>query len=292
MDRSWHLGTLASTIMLCGFLSTSAQTPPIQTIAVDERPAHIFLNGAENGGDFSTPERKPGTSNSLSLNNLGVLLARDGKYDEAVRVLVQAAELSPDLYQAHRNLSIVYENLKRPADSLAEARLAVKAASSEPNALMQWCEVAFAFLEDASEAVICYERLKAVSPLDAASGGQYGIALYKVDRFNDAVVVLEKACADLPKNAELMNALGLTYFEKKNYKTAADRFKRAVEIDPDRGSFRYNLGLAYLATRNRIGALSQYRLLQGANSKFARKLYRVLYRHLVVSADELRDRRK
>lgn len=290
MYRSWHLGIFAEAVLLLASVAISAQNSSGSAMAASERlPEELHFDTGRS--DAASHATNPGSDKSLSLNNLGVTLAKEGRYEQAAAILVQAADLTPDLYQAHRNLSIVYGHLKRPEDSLAEARLAVRAAPTEPNALDQWCEAALAYSEDTSEAARCFERLKTVQTLDPSSAGQYGIALYKAERYDEAIKVLEEACARLPLNAELVNALGLAYFEKKAYKPAAERFKNAVELDPDRDSFRFNLGLAYLGNKNRAGALSQYRLLEGGGSKFARKLYRVLYRHLVVSVEELAGRR-
>ncbi|HKX82813.1 MAG TPA: tetratricopeptide repeat protein [Pyrinomonadaceae bacterium] len=267
------------------------QSPPKTIVAVDDRPtlSSNTLSDLKNSADTEIKERMPNTS--FTLNNLGVTLAKEGQYEQAARILKQAAELSPELYQAHRNLSIVYEALKQPSDSLASARRAVEVAPKHPVALMQWCDVALSFSLRPKEAVLCFERLKAIEPLDLTTTGLYGIALYRMGEYDKAQQHLEKACIGPNENPDYLNVLGLTHFQKKSYKIAAEYFKRAVEIAPDRVTFRYNLGMAQIANKNRPGALSQYRLLKESDPKLAKKLYPLLYGHLLVSVEELKDRR-
>lgn len=274
------------------FLSVASQSLP-KLPTVDDRPqkSQYWSPDQKNSGDIKIPDAKPGPNTSFSLNNLGVSLANAGQYDQAAKILIQATELTPGLYQAHRNLSIVYDALKRPMEALIAARRAVEVAPNEPNALIQWCEVSLAFSTTANEAASCYKRLESISPLDTESTGLYGLALYKAGKFDDAILLLEKACVGPNENPNFLNALGLAHFAKKRYQKAAGYFKQSVEIDPDRGAFRFNLGIAQIANRNRAGALSQYRLLKDGNPKLAERLYRLLYRNMLVSVDELRANR-
>ena len=206
--------------------------------------------------------------------------------EEAVEQLQKAIAAAPDSFGLHRNLSILYESMKKMDEALAEADLAVKLGPREPSALSHLCGLKLTSGHDA-DSLACYKRLLELGPLDGPSQIYYGVALFRSGTIDAAITVLEKVNADLPTNSSGLNAMGVAYFKKERYADAASSFKRAVEIDPERGELRFNLALSQLALGNREGALSQYRILKVDSPKLAEDLYRILYKDQVVSVDQL-----
>jgi Flp pilus assembly protein TadD len=225
-------------------------------------------------------------ANVASMNNEAVGLTKESRYDEALELLFQAVAAAPDSYRLHRNLSIVYENMKRLDEALASAETAVHLAPKEPSALIQLCGL-LVLVQKATEAVGCYERLAALQPMDAMDQTYYGVALFRSGKLDSAVSVLEKAAMSAVAGPTL-NALGVCYYELKRFADAVTAFKQAVERTPDHSAIRFNLAIAQLAAGNREGAISQYRLLKTDDPKLAAQLYRILFSGKVVSVAELK----
>ena len=248
------------------------------------------LGSAESAAKSSVDTKKipPALSanDAVVLNHYAIQLTSEARYEEAARLLKRAIGLNPNIFGLHRNLSIVYENMRKMDEALASAENAVKLAPSEPSALVQLCGLELLIGQNV-QSLACYEKLRTLAPLDTLSQTFYGVALLRSDRSSDAIGVLEKAVSADASNAAALNALGVAHFNDKKYEDAVGFFKRAVEINPDHGEIRFNLAIAHLALRNKEGAMSQYRLLKEEDPKIADRLYRVLFRNKIVFLDKL-----
>jgi tetratricopeptide (TPR) repeat protein len=135
------------------------------------------------------------------------------------------------------------------------------------------------------EAVNCYQNVIKTIPLDVVSQVNYGIGLMRLERWSEALSVLEGSAPEMQHDAKLLNAVGMVRYHIRQYKTAVEAFKQALEINPDQKDVRFNLGLAQLASRNKPGALSQYRLLEESDPALAQALYRIIYADKLVFAN-------
>ena len=271
-------------------------TADVQTNPVVEAPASTSPAANQVTSEGLTIPKSNGTPvdpapvpfDATSLNNAAVRLTRESRFDEASQVLKNAVQAFPNTsFKLHRNLSIVYERMNRMEDARAAAATAVAIAPREPSALMQLCGLELITRRNA-EAVGCFARLLAITPMDALTQTFYGVALLRTGDHRAALPILEKAAASGPANAASLNALGLAYFNHKKYSDAVRCFKEAIELDPQRSEIRYNLAIAQMASQNKEGATSQYRVLKEENPKLAQELYRALYRDDVVFVDELK----
>ncbi|MBU0676909.1 MAG: tetratricopeptide repeat protein [Verrucomicrobia bacterium] len=59
-------------------------------------------------------------------NDLGILLAEQGRLDEAIQEMASAVTVSPDYFDAHRNLAAALENAGRYGDAREQYSIAVK----------------------------------------------------------------------------------------------------------------------------------------------------------------------
>jgi tetratricopeptide (TPR) repeat protein len=62
---------------------------------------------------------------------LCAFLGQQGELEEAAEYCEQAISLSPDNYQAHRNLAIIYKDMERFEEALEQASIARELASEE-----------------------------------------------------------------------------------------------------------------------------------------------------------------
>lgn len=237
--------------------------------------------------ETTVPATANGIGTAVDLNNKAVQLVRERRFEEASRMLEQAVRALPTTSTLHRNLSIVYESMKKMDEALKSARMAVGLSPDEPESLRQLCglELHSGAYEDA---ITCYERLAEIGPLDPLSETSYATAMLRSGKLDAAISILERVATAMPANALSLNALGVAYFQKKKYQDAVQAFKRAVETSPHFGDIRYNLALAHLANRNKAGAISQYRILKVDRPRLAARLYRVMYRDRLVSVKDLK----
>lgn len=233
-------------------------------------PQTIISSNRIPTGTNATPE----SADAIALNNEAVQLSSRSDYVRAAELLRRAIEQAPDRYKFHRNLSVVYEGMKKYDEALVAARRAAELAPSEPSVLKQLCGLQMLTRKD-EDAVACYEDLFSFSPADTLNLAYYAVALLHSGRASKAIPILRKVASTQPE-AAVFNALGLGYMDEKLYSDAVASFKSAVEADPDQHKLRFNLGVAQLAVGNRQGAISQYRMLKLDDPPLAAKLMKIL----------------
>ena len=147
-------------------------------------------------------------NNASYHDNLGMILYRMERFDEALSEKQKAAELEPDNASYHDSLGVVLYKMKRFDDAIKEAQKAVD-----------------------------------LEPDNANYHDNLGVMFYKMKRFNEAIKERQKAAELEPDNASYHDNLGLMLFKVKRYDEAIKEKQKAVELDPDNAKYHDNLGV-------------------------------------------------
>jgi len=229
-----------------------------------------------------------GSVDAVELNNSAVHLTLEHKFAEAQALLERAIQAEPTSAKFHRNLSVLFERMKKLDEALASARTAEKLAPNDPTVLDQLCLLELVAGNNAAVAVGCFEKLKSIEPLDDMSQAHYGLALFRTGKEKESIAILEQVARSTPANAEAMHVLGVVYYQSKRFDDAAEALKTAVEIAPDQLEIRFNLAVVQLARRNRAAAISQYNIIKAGDANLADRLYRMLNSDNVLSVSDLK----
>jgi Tfp pilus assembly protein PilF len=270
--------------------SSVSDVPPTSAPPVSASTLSSESGDADTGPTSGAVKLVKLPENVVDLNNTAVQRTLEYNYAEAETLLLQAIKEQPNVAKFYRNLSIVYEKMKRIDDALASARIGVKLAPSEPSILEQLCALEVV-AKNAGNGLSCYEKLKAIEPLDVLGQTYYGVALFESGRPDEALGILEKAAQTTPQFSDALNALGVIYYAQKRLKDAIAAFKSAVEASPDQSGARYNLAVAELANRNKAAAISQYNIIKSVDARLADQLYRIIYGDKLLFADEVKDKK-
>jgi len=228
--------------------------------------------------------------NARAHNNLGRVLQRDGRFDEAADHYAKAASLDPQNAQAHFNLGLVRfrqgdpeaaipsfdravellphfglahlnrglasRALGRPEQSLASLSESVKHPPVTPEAFFH-LGVALSERGRDAEAVEYYRQAVAAHPayLHALVNG--GSALLRLTEVNEAAAWLERALALDPTSADIHFNLGLVETARGRTTVALERYQEAVRLDPTHASARLNFGIALGQSGDVAGALRE-----------------------------------
>jgi tetratricopeptide (TPR) repeat protein len=182
------------------------------------------------------------TSNNLVIhNNLGNVLKKQGRTEEAIKHYLQALRLKPDYERAHYNLGIAY------ADSGMH-----------------------------KEAIEAYKQVIRINPDNAWAHNNLSNVYGALGMYKEAIEECKKAIRINPDIAVTHYNLGNTYGESGMHKEAIEEFKKAIRIDPDYVKAHYNLCAAYLILNDRDSAVEQYKILKSLDPKLAKKLFSVI----------------
>jgi tetratricopeptide (TPR) repeat protein len=203
-------------------------------------------------------ERYP-TSTRLAIG-LGITYYSRGIYDEAVKSLLRAADLSPSDPRCYLFLSKAYD--------------------SSPS--------------QAEEVIQRFRRFSELQPNNARAQYYYAISLWKGKRAQDPTVdfaqieaLLRKAVALDPKLPEAHFQLGNLLSDQSHYAEAIPEYLKALENKSDIPDAHYRLAQAYVHTGQKDKAQPQFAVYQEQRTKHLADLdkQRAEIRQFVYSED-------
>jgi len=205
---------------------------------------------------------------------------REDDAEKVVKLCTQALELDNSLIEAYRQRAIALAHLGMYGDAVADLRLAISLAPSDPNNKITLgniltdqvgdCEAAIveytaaisldpknarAYLGRANAHLKCQDQVSALSDyseliqLDASNGDALcnrAVLYSKMNQHEDAVVDFSAAILLSPRDAELYFNRGLTLTHMWKFSEAVDDFTAAIALAPLDPRSHYTRGIARL----------------------------------------------
>jgi len=171
------------------------------------------------------------------------------KPEESARLLQQASELNPRLWQAHYDLGV---NWLKAGDAEKALRAFQQAYSIKPDEPKILVGLAAAYLQKKDYKQAYRYAKMAVASDDEETRNEAlliaGKSAYHLGRFGEARALLTKAVDAMPDRADAWMWLGLAAYAMQDYDSAIEALEKAVQLDPSPVA-RLNLGAAYLAAK-------------------------------------------
>jgi tetratricopeptide (TPR) repeat protein len=166
------------------------------------------------------------------LSSLGTTLQRQGRFEEALKVLDKAVQLKPEDVELWINLGNVLADLERPADALLAFQHVLKL---DP---LHW-DAAYRSgfllhrLGRPAEALSCFDLSDRLKPNQAVILEMRAIALYELRRFEEALADNRRAHALNPVNADTCNNIGAILQWFRRDEEALPWFDSALGLRPN-----------------------------------------------------------
>jgi tetratricopeptide (TPR) repeat protein len=169
------------------------------------------------------------------LIGLGMALYSRGKYDEAVKALLAAADLNPSDPRSYLFLSKAYD--------------------SSPN--------------QAEDVIQRFRRFAELQPDNALALYYYAMSLWKGKRAEDPTLnlqevepLLHRAIVLDPKLAEAYLQLGNLYADQRQYAKSIPEYESALKLNPNLPDAHYRLGQDYVHTGQKDRAQGEFEVYQ------------------------------
>ena len=198
----------------------------ILTYVLEPRPELVADANAACTHAAQLDPRNPGAELCL-----GMLANATGRYDQAAGHLENALKLDPNCDQCYRELSIAYEQLKRPEDAEAILKRAI---ALHPQRWAGYKRLGsfYADLGRYDEAVRAFDRVVELAPDSISGYSNLGAINIVQGNYSAATKALEKSIAIQPTAPALSN-LGAAYFYLGKYQDAARAYEQAAQMNPN-----------------------------------------------------------
>ena len=205
--------------------------------------------------------------------NLGMVLERTGRTEEAINELEAARELDSDAPGAHYELSHIYARMKdfRRAKEEADAfeRAQDRIGKARNIDLLRIKGDDFLRKGDAQEAANAYREAIKICPGDPGMHYNLALALASLGDQKGEKQELEQAVASGPNVAEAHNRLGTIYLAKGKIPEAQKEFESAIALNPTLVEAINNLGTLYGRMGQNRAAIELFREAVWTQPQFA-----------------------
>jgi tetratricopeptide (TPR) repeat protein len=204
----------------------------------------------------------------VAHGNLGNLLRQQGKLDQAAACYQRLVDLDPNCAEAHNDLGVTRQQQQRFAEAMDHYRRAVNARPDFVYALNNLGGL-LTKQNNLDEAVACYRRALAIMPDYAEAHYNLGMALAKQAKLDEAVACYHRALAIKPDYAEAQNNLAIALMEANRLDEAVACYRQSLALRPEHPEAHCNLGLALSKQNNLDEAVACYRRALAIKSDFA-----------------------
>ncbi len=186
---------------------------------------------------------------------LGNSLLQDGRYQDALRELLEAAELEPNSPTILFSIGNAYQGIREHEKAISYYKGAIQLRPKYPDA---WNNLGVSYgatgrFDLAVEAF----RKAAEDPLYRTRFLAYenmGAASHNKGDYKTAIEYYMKAVAFAPDYSSAYEKMGLSYEALKDWNNALAAYKRASELSPDFARYHLRLGAAYLQVNHQMEA--------------------------------------
>lgn len=191
---------------------------------------------------------------ALAAVVLAVLAARTwaqtGPYRDLRSIWTDTLAKNPDAWMAHNNLGLLLADEGKVAAAMEHFRAAIAIKSDDAFARNNLGRL-LAGQGQLDAAIVQFREAVALEPSSAETWSNLGNAFAAQGRWEDAAKSYERSIAAQPSFADAHSNLGNVLFLTGNIPAAIQAYESAVRLDPSFADARYNFGVA-LASANRL----------------------------------------
>jgi tetratricopeptide (TPR) repeat protein len=190
-------------------------------------------------------------------SNLGALLVKLGRYDEAIAEYQTAERLLPADPRIGMNLALAYRKSGRMLEASKKLEALHSAAPQERQITLLLADCSLQVGEN-DRVIELLEPLERGDPGDLATAYMLGTALIRERRIAEAQVLLNRILSS-GDSAEARFLVGTQLFEAGDYPGAVQELAGAVRLNPELPQLQSYYGLALLNTGDPAGAAAAFR---------------------------------
>lgn len=211
-------------------------------------------------------------SSWMAHNNLGILLAHDGRVAEAIEIFNASLKIRSDHFKTYFNLGDALEKQGNLTEAVKMYRESIR---YQPDDVSSWLNLGNALkrLKRFDEAEEAYKKTFDLKP--GFTDGWYNLGLLEMEQNRDeeALANFKKAIELNPNFAEAYNNMGTVLFRMGRFVESADSFAKALAINPNHVNANYNLAYFYSRQGKLDEAVRHYRAALRVNPQFASAHY-------------------
>ena len=202
------------------------------------------------------------------LNNLGNTLGRQGKHSEAIKSFRKALQTMPGYVAAHNNLGNALHESGRLEEAVASYLNALRIKPDYAEAHNNMGNVLMD-IGKPEDALASFASALKYNPGLAQAYNNIGNCLRGMGRYDEAITNFAKAIQIMPDYAQAFSGLGNTFNDQGLHQKAIDSIKRGIQLKSDSAAAHNDLGNALSDLGRHEEAVKSYHAALSIEPDFA-----------------------
>ncbi len=220
--------------------------------------AHLTHDYFEEAIDELLASLKLSPNNYEALKNLGIVYAKNKQYDKAIEAYHTVLSTNPSDYETWYNLGTALSDNDEIHEAIRAYEQALLLHSTFPQA---WFNVgkSYSDLQEFEQAINAYHEVLKLEPTKRDAWYNLGIAYSSVDQLDLAVSAYQKALSfetpvRVPEH-QIWNNIGVIYNKQGKFDDAIEAYKNAINLNSSDYWAWNNIGVIYLRTDSFLDAV-------------------------------------
>jgi len=225
---AWGLNDLAEALPYRKIILSLSAVAALSALAVCTR---LQLRYWQNSVALFEHALKVTAGNDVMNASLGLEMASQGKFQQALVYYRKALQINPQLAEAHHNMSVTLSSLGRYDEAISHCREAIRL---KPDYFKAYntLGIALSYQQKYDEALDCFNKSLRIKPDYAEGYNNLGALLQLQGKTDQAVKYFQRALQLKPDYADPYYNLGSIFHSQGKTGQAADYLRKALQINP------------------------------------------------------------
>jgi len=244
-----------------------------QKVVIDEAVVHYQTGKVREAEQICIDILGQEPNHADALHILGDIACARGQYDRAIGLYEQSiASKGKNSYKSHNNIGLVLEKQGKIDEAIAHYR---KAISIDPKQGALHSNLGKTLYRQGkiAEAIACWQRALGLRPDDPKAHNNLGMALERQLEYDRAIEHFQQALACKPDDAEAYDNLGRVKEKQGKYSEAMAYYQQALALDPNRADIHNKIAYVLDRQGNLSEAIAHFRQSVSLNPKGAEYNY-------------------
>ncbi len=207
-------------------------------------------------------------NHSATLCNLGAVLVRQDKLDEAAQCYAMCLAASPGYPDAHYNFGNLYRRVGQYREAIAEYTSCLRGNANHASSHFNM-GLAYTAIGDLGAAAESFRQTIGIEPQHSDAYNRLGDVLLRSGQINEGIEQFRRYVALRPNDPRGLNNLGLAIANGGRPTEAVELLHRAIALNPEYADAHNTLALAYEALGKKDDATAHYREAVRINPNYA-----------------------
>lgn len=231
----------------------------------------------------------PEQEKAIKYIELGKILFKQKKPEDALRTFTQAVQADPQNFYAYKYRGITNTTLKKYPEAIADLQQYIAAANNADEKLTAYYHLIWAYttMQKYDDALKVCTNLIKMHPSNAELYRRRASVYGKKRDFKSAIENTDIAIKMNPSNPRFYYAKGYFYHRENNLEEAVKNYTEAIKLDPKWLSYYYNRGTAYYRLGKDDEALNDFFHMIKIAPRTSILRMRVLYKIAAIGITDL-----